>query len=38
VLRLSPSGEVISAALLRTARLLMVGQVMVPGDVWEGGR
>jgi 4-oxalomesaconate tautomerase len=30
LLTLSDAGEVVSAALLRTARLLMIGQVMVP--------
>ncbi|MBM68104.1 MAG: 4-oxalomesaconate tautomerase [Haliea sp.] len=30
--------EVKRAALLRTARLLMRGEVMVPASVWEGGR
>ncbi|MEH0194268.1 4-oxalomesaconate tautomerase [Caulobacter sp. CCNWLY153] len=32
----SPEGEVVSAALLRTARLLMAGQVFVPAAVWDG--
>lgn len=36
LLTLSPGGEVISAALLRTARLLMAGQVFVPASVWDG--
>lgn len=36
LLTLSPDGEVVSAALLRTARLLMDGQVFVPASVWDG--
>jgi len=36
LLTLSPEGEVVSAALLRTARLLMTGQVFVPSSVWDG--
>jgi 4-oxalomesaconate tautomerase len=36
LLTLSAAGEVLSAALLRTARLLMIGQVMIPADVWDG--
>jgi 4-oxalomesaconate tautomerase len=36
LLTLSAAGEVISAALLRTARLLMAGQVIVPASVWDG--
>jgi 4-oxalomesaconate tautomerase len=36
LLTLSAEGEVISAALLRTARLLMAGQVFVPASVWDG--
>ena len=31
-------GAVVSAALLRTARLLMAGQVFVPASVWDGRR
>jgi len=38
LLSLSPDGEVVSAALLRTARLLMAGQVFVPASVWDGHR
>ncbi|MBI1684289.1 4-oxalomesaconate tautomerase [Caulobacter hibisci] len=38
LLTLSPQGEVVSAALLRTARLLMTGQVFVPASVWDGRR
>lgn len=36
LMTLLATGEVLSAALMRTARLLMIGQVMVPGDLWEG--
>jgi 4-oxalomesaconate tautomerase len=36
LLTLSDAGEVASAALLRTARLLMIGQVMVPQVIWDG--
>jgi 4-oxalomesaconate tautomerase len=36
LLTLSDAGEVISAALLRTARLLMTGQVMIPQAIWDG--
>ena len=37
-LELDPAspGNVIRAALLRTARLLMRGEVMVPASIWEG--
>jgi 4-oxalomesaconate tautomerase len=28
--------EVARASLLRTARLLMRGEVMIPGDIWKG--
>ncbi len=38
LLTLSPRGEVVSAALLRTARLLMTGQVFVPASLWDGRR
>jgi 4-oxalomesaconate tautomerase len=27
--------EVMRASLLRTARLLMRGEVMIPGDIWK---
>jgi 4-oxalomesaconate tautomerase len=36
LLTLSSSGDVISAALLRTARLLMAGQAMIPTSIWDG--
>lgn len=36
LLTLSPALEVESAALLRTARLLMSGEVMIPAAVWDG--
>jgi 4-oxalomesaconate tautomerase len=36
LLTLSDAGEVVSAALLRTARLLMIGQVMIPHALWDG--
>lgn len=36
LLSLSPQGEVVSAALLRTARLLMTGSVFVPAEIWDG--
>ncbi|PXA78596.1 4-oxalomesaconate tautomerase [Caulobacter sp. D4A] len=38
LLTLSDGGEVVSAALLRTSRLLMTGQVFVPASVWDGRR
>ena len=28
--------EVVRASLLRTARLLMRGEVFVPGNIWQG--
>ena len=28
--------EVARASLLRTARLLMRGEVLIPGDIWKG--
>jgi 4-oxalomesaconate tautomerase len=34
--RSGPVPDVRRAALLRTARLLMTGNVLVPGDVWAG--
>jgi 4-oxalomesaconate tautomerase len=30
--------NVIRAALLRTARLLMRGEAMIPGSVWKGSK
>jgi 4-oxalomesaconate tautomerase len=36
---MSPSNpaEVASASLLRTARLIMRGEVMIPADTWKAG-
>jgi 4-oxalomesaconate tautomerase len=38
LLELDPADpqKVVSAALLRTARLIMRGEVMVPAAVWDG--
>lgn len=37
-LRTGPGGQVLSAALLRTARLLMRGEVLIPASIWKGDR
>jgi 4-oxalomesaconate tautomerase len=36
LLTVTGDGQVISAALLRTARLLMTGQIFIPSSIWDG--